>query len=143
MKVVLEGLAVQDLLLLLLQLIVRLGTGAAAPPRGGLISVVPLLLVLTVQVGRLAGRQLHPCSGGAKIEYVMALQGEAVRSSHSSMQTLKAVIELVEVTVFWLLAADDPVVGDVAIGAGRRLPLKNDLGGRVGGGDGVQRHRGF
>lgn len=60
-----------------------------------------------------------------------------------SIQTLQAVIKLVEVAVFRLLAADDSVVRDVAVGAGGGLPLEDDLGGRVGGGDGVQRDGGF
>lgn len=63
MKVVLEGLAVLYLFLLLLQLIVRLGAGTAPAPRGGLIRVVPLLLVLAVQVGGFTGWQLHSCRG--------------------------------------------------------------------------------
>lgn len=76
-KVVLEGLAVLHLLLLLLQLVVRLGAGAAAPPRGGLVGVVPLLLVLAVQVGRLAGRQLHPCRvRGVRASQVGVGEGE-------------------------------------------------------------------
>lgn len=60
-KVVLKGLAVRNLLQLLLQLVVCLGAGAAAPPGGRLVGVVPLLLVLAVQVGRLSGRKLHAC----------------------------------------------------------------------------------
>lgn len=60
-KVVLKNFAVRDLLHLLLQLVVRLGAGAAAPPGGRLVGEVPLLLVLAVKVGRLAGRQLHAC----------------------------------------------------------------------------------
>lgn len=54
--------------------------------------------------------------------------------------TLKAVVIIVEVFVFRLLATDDPVVGDVAIGTGGRLPLQDYLRGGIGGGDGVQRH---
>lgn len=46
-----------------------------------------------------------------------------------SIQTLQAVVKLVEVAVLWLLAADDSVVCDVAIGAGGGLPLEDDLGG--------------
>lgn len=40
-----------------------------------------------------------------------------------------------------LLTTDNPVVGDVAIGTGGRLPLQKDLGGGDSMGDGVQRHR--
>lgn len=62
---------------------------------------------------------------------------------HLEVLTLQAIIKLVEVTVLRLFTTDDPVVGDVAIGTGRGLPLQKDLRGGVGGGDGVQRHRGF
>lgn len=56
---------------------------------------------------------------------------------------MEAVVKLVEVTVLRLLTTDDAVVGDVAVGIGGGLPLQDDLRGRVGGGNGVQRHRGF
>lgn len=54
--------------------------------------------------------------------------------------TLQAVVKFREVTVLRLLMASDPVVGDVAIGIGGRLPLQDDLRRGVRGGDGVQRH---
>ena len=61
----------------------------------------------------------------------------------SWLLTLQTVVKLVQVSVLLLLAADDLVVGDVAVRAFRGLPLQDDLRGGVGGGDGVQRHRGL
>lgn len=57
--------------------------------------------------------------------------------------TLEAVVKLVQVAILRLFPTDDSVVGDVAVGTGGRFPLKRDLRGGVGGGDGVQRHRGL
>lgn len=73
-KVVLKGLLVLLLLLLLLQLVVRLGAGAATPFVRRVVSVVPLLLVLAVEVSGFAGGQLHPCKcwwnkGGGALEH--------------------------------------------------------------------------
>lgn len=59
-QVVLEGLAVLCLLGLLLQLCVRLGTSATAPPLAGLVRLVPLLFLVGVQVGRSPRWQFHP-----------------------------------------------------------------------------------
>lgn len=56
---------------------------------------------------------------------------------------MEAVVKLVQVAVLGLFPTDDLVVGDVAVGAGGRFPLQDDLRGGVGGGDGVQRHRGL
>lgn len=56
---------------------------------------------------------------------------------------MEAVVKLERVAVLALFPADDSVVGDVAVGAVGRFPLQRDLRGGVGGGDGVQRHRGL
>lgn len=56
---------------------------------------------------------------------------------------MEAVVKLVQVAVLRLFPTDDLVVGDVAVGAGGRFPLQDDLRGGVGGGDGVQRRRGI
>lgn len=57
--------------------------------------------------------------------------------------TLLTVVKLVELAGFRLALAEDQVVGDVAVGVVGRFPLEDDLGGRVGRGDGVQRDRRF
>ena len=41
--------------------------------------------------------------------------------------TLQTVVKLVQVSILLLLAADDLVVGDVAVRAFGSLPLQNDL----------------
>ena len=57
--------------------------------------------------------------------------------------TLLTVVELVELDGFRLPLTEDQVVGDVTVGVVGRFPLEDDLGGRVGRGNGVQRDRGF
>lgn len=57
--------------------------------------------------------------------------------------TLLAVVKLVELAGFRLALAEDQVVSDVAVGVIWRFPLENDLGRRVGRGNGVQRDGGF
>lgn len=52
--------------------------------------------------------------------------------------TLLTVVKLVELAGFGLALAEDQVVSDVAVGVVGRFPLKDDLGGRVGRGNGVQ-----
>lgn len=56
---------------------------------------------------------------------------------------MEAVVKLVQVAVLRLFPTDDLVVSDVAVGAGWRFPLQDDLRRGVGGGDGVQRHGGL
>lgn len=60
-EVILKSFAVFDLQLLLLYLPFRQGTGATFALRGGVIRVVPFLLLLDVQVGRDPIRRLHSC----------------------------------------------------------------------------------
>lgn len=62
-EIVLKGLAVFYLLLLLLQLVVGLGAGAA--PVRAILRVVPLLLFLAVQMRWRTRRQLHSFKGEA------------------------------------------------------------------------------
>lgn len=54
--------------------------------------------------------------------------------------TLLAVVELVELAGLGLALAEDQVVSDVAIGVIGRFPLEDDLRGRVGRRNGVQRN---
>lgn len=125
-EVVLKGLAELDLFLLLLQLAVRLGALAALPPRGGLVRVVPLLLVLDVLVRRHARRQLCGCEGQRR--KCKRRERRVCRSARQTL-TLEAVVELEEVAVLQLPPIDDLVVRDVAVWAGGRFPLQDDLGG--------------
>lgn len=53
--------------------------------------------------------------------------------------TLLTVVKLVKLAGFRLALAVDQVVSDVAVGVIGRFPLEDDLGGRVGRGNGVQR----
>lgn len=57
--------------------------------------------------------------------------------------TLLTVVKLVKLAGFRLALAKDQVVSDVAVGVIRRFPLEDDLGGRVGRRNGVQRDGGF
>lgn len=54
-------------------------------------------------------------------------EGEGTADAFGFLLTFKAIVKLREVTVLWLLVTDDPVVGDVAVGTGGRLPLQDDL----------------
>lgn len=55
--------------------------------------------------------------------------------------TFLAVVKLVKLTGFGLALAEDQVVSDVTIQVIGRFPLQDDLGGRVGRRNGVQRDR--
>lgn len=57
--------------------------------------------------------------------------------------TLLAVVKLVKLAGLGLTLAKDQVVSDVAVGVIGRFPLEDDLGGGVGGRNGVQRYRRF
>lgn len=66
-----------------------------------------------------------------------AVQGTSARL------TFLTVVKLVQLTGFRLALAKDQVVSDVPVGLIGRFPLQDDLGGRVGGRNGVQRNRRF
>lgn len=55
--------------------------------------------------------------------------------------TFLTVVKLVKLAGFRLALAEDQVVSDVPVGVVGRFPLQDDLGGGVGGRNGVQRNR--
>lgn len=57
--------------------------------------------------------------------------------------TFLTVVKLVELNGFGLTLAEDQVVSDIAVRVIWRFPLEDDLGGRVGRGNRVQRDGGF
>lgn len=67
-EVILKGLAILRVFLLLLELLVCFGAGAAASPGALLLCLVPLLLLVTIHLGGQSWRQLHPCRGFQSIE---------------------------------------------------------------------------
>lgn len=63
-EVVLKSLAVLQLLLLLLELLVRFGAGTTSCAGSLLLRLVPLLLLVSVHLSRYPRGQLHPWENG-------------------------------------------------------------------------------